>query len=136
MTIISAFDADVVIYAASPGHPLGARVAALWDGDEMIGVGSLLLLTETLTKPMRVDSASTEVAALARVLARLDLWPLDLTTARLSLTLSVAYGLRAADSTHLATAIVAGADRFITNNRRDFPKSISEIEVVYPDDLQ
>lgn len=136
MTIISAFDADVVIYAASPGHPLGARVAALCDGDEMIGVGSLLLLTETLTKPMRVDSASTEVAALARVLARLDLRPLDLTTARLSLTLSVAYGLRAADSTHLATAIVAGADRFITNNRRDFPKSISEIEVVYPDDLQ
>jgi hypothetical protein len=31
--------------------------------------------------------------------------------------------------------VVAGADRFITNNRRDFPTSISEIDVTYPADL-
>jgi len=37
---------------------------------------------------------------------------------------------------HLATAVNVGADRFITNNRRDFPKSIAEIDVTYPADLR
>ena len=41
----------------------------------------------------------------------------------------------AADATHLATAVAAGADRFITNNQRDFPQTIEEIDVVYPADL-
>ena len=36
---------------------------------------------------------------------------------------------------HLATAVNAGADRFITNNKRDFPQTIEEIEIVYPDQL-
>jgi hypothetical protein len=29
----------------------------------------------------------------------------------------------------------AGADRFITNNKRDFPPTITEIQVTYPADL-
>ena len=33
------------------------------------------------------------------------------------------------------TAVVAGADRFVTSNRRDFPASISAIDVTYPEDL-
>jgi hypothetical protein len=28
-----------------------------------------------------------------------------------------------------------GADRFITNNKRDFPSTIMEIQVTYPADL-
>ena len=36
---------------------------------------------------------------------------------------------------HLATAVNAGASRFLTNNSKDFPKSIAEIDIVYPDDL-
>jgi hypothetical protein len=42
---------------------------------------------------------------------------------------------RAADAFHLATAVLAGADRFITSNRRDFGPSITEIDVLYPDAL-
>jgi len=29
----------------------------------------------------------------------------------------------------------AGVDRFLTNNRSDFPKSITKIDVVYPGEL-
>ena len=29
----------------------------------------------------------------------------------------------------------SGADRFITNNSSDFPRSISEVDVTYPDEL-
>ncbi len=39
------------------------------------------------------------------------------------------------DAVHLATAVGAGADRFLTNNRSDFPKSIAEIDITYPDEL-
>jgi hypothetical protein len=38
----------------------------------------------------------------------------------LAATLGAAHGLRATDAVHLATAVSAGADRFITNNSSDF----------------
>lgn len=139
--MITAFDADVLIYAAVVGHPLGDRVAALLDvgqaerGPEHAAVGSVLLLTEVLAKPLRAGADSGESAALISLLSRLDLRPFDQPTARLALALAVTYGLRAADAAHLATAVAAGADRFLTNNRKDFPKRIAEIDVVYPDEL-
>lgn len=134
----TAFDADVLICAAAKDHPFGTRVAALFadaDAGEAVGVGSVLLLTEVLSKPMRDDPDSDECAALVSLLSRLELQPFDAPTARLSLALAVSYGLRAADAAHLATAVAAGADRFLTNNRKDFPQSIAEIDIVYPDEL-
>ena len=97
----------------------------------MAGVGSVLLLPEVLAKPMR-DGSVEEVAALAGLLGRLDLRSVDPVTAEVATTLASGYRLRAADAVHLATAVVVGADRFITNNRRDFPVSISEIKVSTP----
>lgn len=137
---MDAFDADVLIYAAAPGHPLGRLVRALFPvepvttADRFAGVGSLLLLPELLSKPMR-DGAGEEVAALGAILGRIDLLAVDRATAELATALGASYGLRAADATHLATAVLAGADRFITNNKADFSKAISEIDVVYPEDL-
>lgn len=130
-----AFDADVLIYAASMDHPLGSRVLPLFTGPAPAGVGSLLLLPEVLTKPMREDPDSDETAALLRLLGRLELRPLDEPTARLSVDLAITHRLRAADAAHLATAVASGADRFLTNNRKDFPRTITEIDVLYPDDL-
>ena len=134
---MDAFDADVLIYAATPGHALGARVAALFTagGDaEVAGVGSVLLLPEVLTRPTR-DEAEDELAALYGLVARLDLRPLDQAVADLSVVLGATYKLRATDAAHLATAVNAGADRFITNNSRDFHSDITEIDITYPDDL-
>jgi predicted nucleic acid-binding protein len=131
---MDAFDADVVIYAAVPGHPLGQRVAALFRSAEpgmTAGTGSVLLLPEVLSKPLR-DHATGEVRILAGLLARLDLRPVDRATAELATVLASKYRLRATDATHLATAINVGADRFITNNQRDFPATISEVTVTYP----
>lgn len=133
---MDAFDADVLIYAAAAGHPLGRRVRALFpvEPNTSAGVGSVLLLPEVLAKPMS-DGSAAEVAALAGLLGRLELRSVDPATAEVATTLASGYRLRAADAVHLATAIVAGADRFITNNRRDFPPTISEIDVTYPPDL-
>ena len=134
---MDAFDSDVLIYAATRGHALGARVArllALATADSPAGVGSVVLLTELLPKPLRRGDGK-EAVVLAGFLRRLDLRPLDRATAELAVALSVAYRLRPLHSCHLATAVAAGADRFITNNRNDFPATIAEIAVTYPEDL-
>lgn len=135
---MDAFDADVLIYAAVPGHRWGRRVAALFPdepaGGPPAGVGSTLLLPEVLSKPLR-DRRQTELAALSFLLSRLDLRPLDRATANLAVALAAAYGLRAADAAHLATAVQVGADRYITHNAKDFTRDIAEITVTYPEDL-
>ena len=134
---MDAFDADVLIYAANPHDPVGAVVLAnlppLRDG-KPTGIGSVLLLAEVLTKPTR-GGETDEILALAVILSRLDLKPVDRATAELAVTVGATYGLRAADAIHLASAVNAGADRFITNNKKDFPKSIAEIDITYPEDL-
>jgi predicted nucleic acid-binding protein len=137
---MDAFDADVLIYAAAPGHPLGERVAALFPAQaaphlaDKIGIGSALLVPELLSKPLRVGDAAA-VTRLSEFLVRLDLRPVDGIIAAQAAVLSAHYNLRLADATHLATAIRMGARRFITNNSRDFGKSIKEIAVTFPADL-
>jgi predicted nucleic acid-binding protein len=137
---MDAFDADALIYAAVPGHDLGRRVLALLpaepieEGARPAGVGSVLLIPELLTKPAR-DGADDELAMLAAILSRLELRPVDEATAELAVAIGASYGLRAADAMHLATAVTTGADRFITNNARDFPRAITEIDITYPADL-
>ena len=134
---MDAFDADVLIYAAVPGHPLGKRVAALFRSaapGAVVGTGSVLLLPEVLGKSLR-DGATDEVRLLAGLLARLDLRPADRATAELATALATRYRLKAADAIHLATAVGLGADRFITNNQRDFPSTMTEIAVTHPADL-
>jgi predicted nucleic acid-binding protein len=131
------FDADVLIYAAISAHPLGQRVVALFKEagpGALAGAGSILLLPEVLSKPLR-DGPPDEVRFLAGLLARLDLRPVDRATAELATALSSCYRLRAADATHLATAVGLGADRFITNNQRDFPTTITEVRITYPAEL-
>ncbi len=137
---MDAFDADVLIYAAVPDHQLGGRVRALFPVEgtaisgAVAGIGSVLLIPELLTKPMR-DGAEAELAALTALLARVDLRPVDEAIAELATALGAIHRLRAADAVHLATAVAAGADRFITNNSSDFTKAITEIEVTYPVEL-
>jgi predicted nucleic acid-binding protein len=137
---MDAFDADVLIYAAVADHPLGMRVRALFPIEPVertgtiAGIGSVLLLPELLTKPLR-EGARAELDELGALLSRLDLRPVDESIADLATALGAAYRLRAADAVHLATAVNAGADRFITNNAADFPKTITEVDVTYPLDL-
>ena len=137
---MDAFDADVLIYAAVPDHPLGRRVRALFSDEPpastgaVAGMGSVLLIPELLTKPIR-DGQASQIEALAALLARLELRPTDTAIAELAAVLGATYGLRAADAVHLATAVGAGADRFITNNSTDFARNIAEIDVTYAADL-
>lgn len=137
---MDAFDADVLIYATVADHPLGRRVRALFPVEAtertgaVAGVGSVLLVPELLSTPLR-EGADDERDALLAVLGRLDLRPVDEAVAQLAAALGATHRLRAADAVHLATAVAVGADRFITNNVSDFPKAIAEVDITYPDEL-
>ena len=132
-----AFDADVLIYAATPSHPLGGAVRRLvgqTPSGARAGVGSTLLVPELLTKPHRLG-ATDELTALTALLARLVLVPCDEALARVAVVLGARFALRPMDAVHLATAVSVGASRFVTGNRRDFPRSIDVVEITYPEDL-
>jgi predicted nucleic acid-binding protein len=137
---MDAFDADALIYAALPGHALGRAVSDLFRDDaggrDRGGgrVGSVLLVPELLSKPIR-EQRIAELERLEGLLARLELLDVNAVVASLAASLGARYRLRAADAVHLATAVDSGADRFITNNRRDFPADIAEIDVTYLDRL-
>ncbi len=72
VSLMDVFDTDAWIGAAVPGHPLGRRVAALFDaaaGGALVGAGSVLLLPDLLGKPLP-DGAADEVRVLAGLLAQ------------------------------------------------------------------
>jgi predicted nucleic acid-binding protein len=94
----------------------------------------VLLVPELLSKPLR-DEDTAAVTTLSGFLARLDLRPADQAVTARAAVLGAQYKLRAPAATHLATAIRMGAHRFITNNSKDFDKSIKEIEITFPADL-
>ncbi len=94
----------------------------------------MLLLREIRTKPMR-DQDDAAIAALAALLSRLRLLAVDEATAELAVALGADYTCRPSTPVHLATAVGAGADRFLTNNRRDLRQTITEMAITYPAEL-
>lgn len=122
-----AFDADVVIRAAKPEGRLQRRALA----SSRDRIGSVVLLPEALSWALR-RGATNEARRLNELFATFDLKPVDEEIADASVTIGAKYGLRAADAIHLATAIVWGAERFVTNNTKDFGPHITEIDVVVP----
>ena len=128
---MDAFDSDIVIYA-SIGDPRGSAlseaVSQRASDGTAAGVGSVLLLTETLA----LGAGTANSARLREILSALVLVPVDVEVARVAAVLRATYRLKPPDALHLATAIVVGADRFITGNTRDFNTSIAEIAISFP----
>src|SRR6478736_2338526 len=101
---MDAFDADSLIYAAIDVHPLGRRVRRLLDEveGEIAGTGSVLLLPEVLSRPIRM-AATRELGVVTELLGRLELHDVDRSIADGAAALGAKYRLRAADAVHLAT---------------------------------
>lgn len=126
---MDAFDADVVICSARRDELGFSARRSLDSGSERIG--SVVLLPEVLSKSIR-GGYESEYAILTSVLATFDLKAVDSDIADAATTFGAKYRLKAADAIHLATAVVWGAERFHTNNRKDFGAHITEVEVVHP----
>ena len=125
-----AVDADVCIYAVSPTPWTSDVRRMLAEADEL--VGSVLLPVEVLAKPLRTG-AVREGESLQALLRRIRLLDLTLPIAALATTLAAEQGLHAADAVHLATAVEALADVFLTNNRSDFGRiSLDRPTIAFP----
>ena len=133
-----AFGTDVLIYAAIPQHPLGTKVLGLFPADDVrdqqAGVGSMLLVPELMIKPVR-ENRLGELNQLAWLLSRIELLDVDQDIADLAVVVGAKLRLKAPDALHLATAMYAGADQFLTNNSRDFDAAFDGIEIIFPTDL-
>jgi predicted nucleic acid-binding protein len=129
---VDAFDADVIIFAAkrdSRGEVAIRLVSAAAASGDVIG--SVVLVSEVFAAAMGVID-ETELERLIRIIAALDLKDVDYEVADLAGTLRTKYRLKTPDALHLATAVLWGADRFHTNNRKDFGQHFDEIEIVFP----
>ena len=131
-----AFDSDVLIYAASEGQPYAPALrAALFSVPPLTHSGSVLLCPELLSKPLRLGLGA-ELKVLQGYLDRLDLIDVSEEIALVAGLMSVAYRLKAPDALHLACAVHAGADAFVTNNREDFRQAeVLELQVLYPEEV-
>lgn len=105
--------------------------------DEQITiVTSTVTLTECLTKPLR-DSDTNLVAAynaMLRSTRRIRLAPVDAIVAGRAADLRARYNLRTPDALHLATALAAGCDAFLTNDLA--LKRVTEVRVLALDELE
>jgi predicted nucleic acid-binding protein len=128
---MDAFDADVLIFAAKR-DARGSTVASLLmnEGSDGRRIGSVVLITELFGKSVGRDES--EWSRLQALLAHLDLKDVDHETAELSASLQGKYRLDSPDAIHLATAVLWGAERFHTNNSKDFAQRIDEIDIVFP----
>jgi predicted nucleic acid-binding protein len=127
------FDSVIVIYLFDGTPPFSVRaetrLIALETAGDAIAISDLTRL-ECRVKPIR-DGSAARLAHFDAFFARSDLHRLPLATAvydRATLIRAM-YNFRLADSLHLAAAVEARCDRFLTNDTRlsSFPDIVVEV---------
>jgi predicted nucleic acid-binding protein len=126
---VDAFDADALIYVAK-NRSRGTGIARLIDDSVGQRIGSVILLSEVFGLPAERVSPAEE-QRLIEILAAIELKDVDSETAQLAAAMRGKYRLKTPDALHLATAVLWGAERFHTNNRKDFEQRFDEIEIVF-----
>ena len=116
-------DSNIFIYAYECETDLGhaaRRAFALIDERDAVGVTSELTLAEVLPRPLKEQNAALEHAYEAVFHGRqgMETYPLCLSILRLSAPLVAQSSLRQVDALHVATAIDAACDVFLTEDRR------------------
>lgn len=130
-------DANVVIYAVEQIEPFATLLAPLWEAvsEGVIELaGSELLWLETMVKPVKENL--TEVQETFRAfLTTPDLVLHAITPSVLETAAKVRadFGIKTPDAIHLANAIRANADLFITNDRK--LKRVTALNVLVLNDL-
>ena len=127
-------DTNAFIYAyqehpqyLSVVRPIFARLDA--DPDFRV-VTSTITLIEVITQPMRLnrqDLVDTYTNALLRS-PNVHTYPVDFVIARRAAELRAQFNLRTPDAIQIATALVAQADAFITNDERF--KGVQDIPIL------
>jgi predicted nucleic acid-binding protein len=95
---------------------------------------SVMTLTETLMKPLQANDQQLIDTYNNLLTQNVRLVPITAAIARLAAELRARYNLRTPDALHIATAIDAGCDAFLTN---DFTlKRVQELTILVLDELE
>ncbi|UFJ40383.1 type II toxin-antitoxin system VapC family toxin [Brevibacillus humidisoli] len=134
-----AIDTNALIYLMEK-HPLYhdpcKEVFSLIEKGHLVGITSVLLLTEVLTKPLK-DNNEGLVRAYKAVIStfpNLVIKQIDKQTSVLAAELRAKYGVKTPDALFLATAIMENADVFVTNDVR--LKRIEEMNFLVLDEYK
>jgi predicted nucleic acid-binding protein len=131
-------DSNVLIYVLEGSGPLAKAAAALLDriaSGEVEGVLATLAIAEVATGPARAGDLQM-VRRYANELSSLEgvqVVPLDIEVAVEAALIRGSGSLTLTDAIHLASARMAGASAFVTNDRRI--TSLPGLEVAYLNEL-
>lgn len=130
-------DASPIIYSVEKIAPYDAMLRSLWQSarQEQIQLcGSHLLLLETLVRPLQSGHEHLANAFRQLLTAReFDLYPISWPILERAAHIRATYRFKTPDAIHLATAIEANADAFITNDSK--LHRFTEIEVIILNDF-
>ena len=103
---------------------------------QIVVVASTIILTETLAKPLQnqADDLVAAYQALFENTQGISLCPVDQAIAVRAAHLCAQYNIKTPDALHLATAIEAGCQAFLTNDL-DL-RRVEEIRILALDDLE
>ena len=126
-------DANVFIYALDAYSPFVSDLTDLFSAIENLTLPAItceLTLAELLVKPFQDNDAETEQRCRAALQERggLTVVPVDLNTLVESARLRAGAGLKLPDAIHIASALIAGCEVFLTNDRR--LRAVSGLEVL------
>ncbi len=134
-----AFDTSALIYFIERHPTYFDRMLFIMryvDEGLIAGLSSTIALTEVLVQPLRAGDQGL-IARYEAVLtksASFRLEPLTAATARRAAELRAQYNLKTPDALHVATALEARCDAFLTNDRGI--QRVTELRVLVLDDLE
>ena len=106
------------------------------DAGTIKGVGSVVTLTEVLTKPKQVGAAQLENEYRSRLLdgRNFTLVPIDSAIAELAADLRARYRIRTPDALQIAAALRTGCQAFLTNEGG--LRRVTDLRVLVLDELE
>jgi predicted nucleic acid-binding protein len=133
-----AFDANVFVYLfESTGNLAAAAIAVVnaVSARRLTGVVSSVAMAEVIVRPVRMgdDTMGERYADAIRSIENLHVVPVTLEIAAEAGFVRGRTSLTLADAVHVATARVAGASAFVTNDRR--LRSMPKLDVIQLADL-
>ena len=134
----AALDSMVFIYhlAADDRYaPLVAPLFRMWESGGGSATASVLAVLEILVGPLRAGGSkeAAEVVRALSVFPNLAFLPVTLEIAERAAEIRARHAVRTPDAIHIATALVSGAEIFLTNDR-DFER-MDEIDVLVLEDF-
>ncbi len=131
-------DTVPIIYFVEAHPQYDALVTQIFqriDDGELVGVTSVITLTEVLTQPLQhgASNLQTQYRNLLTNSDNFELVPINISVAEHAANLRAQYNLSTPDALQIAAALSMGCQAFVTNDHK--LRRVTELSVIMLDDL-